>query len=330
MCDAIVQKACSQRVIEMYKNVRNLVQRCDIARFVILYQYGGIYADLDVLPNRRRFWQVQLGFAMMESRVHSQQPELEMEFIVAERGHPMLMRIVEHMVGETEDKARKGFFDKAVSRFIYQTTGPCALRRCLKAAGFLDKVHVYAMNRPRDGVHVMALLASVARSQRHVKSNPHKQFDVLSSMSMSYRGAGENINAPLGPADTELPGLQPTKLRRVTYKRRPPTEVLPFNQEDAPAPVKDRPRRMRSQIGSQPTASGSDRIAEPVAATDTHGSSMAGDTPDQQVVGRQLVEFFRADHNRRCIGVSTTMTLLPPECQSYIERLIADDRQRLM
>ena len=148
-------------------------------------------------------------------------------------------------------------------------------------------------------------------------------------MIMSYRGAGENINAPLGPADTELPGLQPTQVRRVTYKRGPPMEVLPFGQADAHSPVKDRPRRKRSNIGSQPTASGSGRNAEPVAATDSHVSSMAGDTLDTQVVGRQLVEFFRSDHNRNCIAVSTTFTLLPLECQSFFDRVIADDRQRL-
>ena len=133
----------------------------------------------------------------------------------------------------------------------------------------MDKVHVYAMNRPTEGVDVMALLASVARSQRHVKINPYRQFDILTYLSMSYRGAGENIDAPLGPADTELPGVQPTKLRRHTYRRPAFTEVLPFGQADAPSPVKDRKRTKRSNNGSQPTESDSGRNAEPVAATDS-------------------------------------------------------------
>ena len=51
---------------------------------------------------------------MMNSRAHGQQPEFEMEFIVAEREHPMLMQIVEHMVSATEDKAMKGFFEKGL------------------------------------------------------------------------------------------------------------------------------------------------------------------------------------------------------------------------
>ena len=75
----------------------------------------------------------------------------------------------------------------------------------------------------------------------------------------------------------------------------------------------------RSQLGSQPTAADSGRIAELVAATDSHGCSKAGDTPDAQVVGRQHVEFFGSEHNRKRIAVRTTLELLPPGCQSFLD-----------
>ena len=59
--DTLMQKYAPQDVVTLYQDVRFLVQRVDIARFFLLYAYGGLYADLDVLPNREAYPQVTLG-----------------------------------------------------------------------------------------------------------------------------------------------------------------------------------------------------------------------------------------------------------------------------
>ena len=41
--------------LDVYADARFAAQRADIGRFVILYVYGGLYADLDVFPNLEKF-----------------------------------------------------------------------------------------------------------------------------------------------------------------------------------------------------------------------------------------------------------------------------------
>src|SRR5687768_5764884 len=38
--------------LEIYDNYPYPIQRVDAARYFILYTFGGIYSDLDILPNR--------------------------------------------------------------------------------------------------------------------------------------------------------------------------------------------------------------------------------------------------------------------------------------
>ena len=49
---------------DTYTHVPFAVQRVDIARFAILHKYGGMYVDLDVLPNTHSFPQVPLAVQM--------------------------------------------------------------------------------------------------------------------------------------------------------------------------------------------------------------------------------------------------------------------------
>jgi mannosyltransferase OCH1-like enzyme len=35
----------------MYRNYPKPIQQCDIIRYMLMYQYGGVYTDLDVIPN---------------------------------------------------------------------------------------------------------------------------------------------------------------------------------------------------------------------------------------------------------------------------------------
>ncbi len=46
--DTLMQTYAPPPILALYRKVRYAVLRVDIARFVILYWYGGLYADLDV------------------------------------------------------------------------------------------------------------------------------------------------------------------------------------------------------------------------------------------------------------------------------------------
>ena len=48
--DIFVQK-CFPFYYDMYVNYPKNIQRCDVIRYMLMYEYGGVYSDLDVKPN---------------------------------------------------------------------------------------------------------------------------------------------------------------------------------------------------------------------------------------------------------------------------------------
>ena len=111
----------------LYKKVRFVVQRVDIGRFFVLYVYGGLYADLDVLPNRESYPQVTLGLCKMASRARSRQREWEIEVVVASRGNPNLLELILHMDLATQEKFSMKAYLGRPCRYIYNTTGPVSV-----------------------------------------------------------------------------------------------------------------------------------------------------------------------------------------------------------
>ena len=65
--DTLMQLKAPGWVKNLYTNVRYPVQRCDVARFFILFMYGGLYAELDCFPNLEKFPLVALGLCKMLS-----------------------------------------------------------------------------------------------------------------------------------------------------------------------------------------------------------------------------------------------------------------------
>ena len=54
----------------MYCDVRYPVMRCDIGRLAILHSYCGLYADLDILPNREGYAQTRLALTRVDLGPH--------------------------------------------------------------------------------------------------------------------------------------------------------------------------------------------------------------------------------------------------------------------
>ena len=92
--DQLVRKHLSPEQFEHYEKVRYPIMRADIARFVVLFACGGLYADLDTFPMRSKFEQVSFGCARMPNRTGSKFVP-EMEVIVATAGNPILMEFVD-------------------------------------------------------------------------------------------------------------------------------------------------------------------------------------------------------------------------------------------
>ena len=101
MVDTLIQQKAPQWLQDFYNGVRYAVQRVDVARFFILFLYGGLYADLDVFPNLEQFPQVPLGLCKMvarETKTMCRKPEWEIEVVVATKGNDSLMEILSGML----------------------------------------------------------------------------------------------------------------------------------------------------------------------------------------------------------------------------------------
>ena len=132
--DTLIQNYAPHNIATLYKEVRFLVQRVDIARFFILYLYGGLYADLDVLPNREVYPQVTLGLCKMPSRAVSQPPQYEIEMVIATSGNFSLLKLLDYMCSATNEKKPMKYYGNKPCRYIYQTTGPYCVERFFKSS----------------------------------------------------------------------------------------------------------------------------------------------------------------------------------------------------
>ena len=121
--DTLMQLQAPDWVLQLYKDVRYAVQRGDIARFFILYKYGGLYADLDTFPNLHRFPKVPLGICKMlarETKSIRLKPEYEIEVVVAEKGNTAILGILEDMkVAMAEKGQMKYYNDKPCLSLIH-------------------------------------------------------------------------------------------------------------------------------------------------------------------------------------------------------------------
>ena len=148
----LVQKYARPDIVEMYRGVKYMAQRVDIARFIVLHAYGGIYADLSVLPNRDRYPQVPLGLCARPSRAKCHSPEWTIDVVVAARANSILRRIVENMIKVTGETKESGCYSLRGNQYINQTTGPYSVAKFLKAIGCASTITLFPITRPIKGL----------------------------------------------------------------------------------------------------------------------------------------------------------------------------------
>ena len=206
--DALARSHLPAEVLRIYEGARYPVMRADIGRILILYVYGGLYADLDVLPNRERFAQCSLGIARMRARPPVQKWEWEMELLVATAGNPILMEWLRHIVHQVQERPyEKGFFKNARCRYIYQTTGPASMARFLKHPSrkqLREQLCFYEMNRPE--------LA------KDLSAWSKRSFDVITHFSMSYDTKEAQVLVDVSDKQVDLPPPQARSRKRLLSK----------------------------------------------------------------------------------------------------------------
>ena len=193
MVDTLMRKHAPSEIMWLYRKPTYAIQRCDVARWVILYVYGGLYADLDTFPNRPSYQQVSLGIPKMLARSYKHGPEWEMKFIVATQGNSQLIDIMLNQVVNYKARMHMKAYRTRPCRFVYHTTGPLALRRFINSNSISETVHSFIMNRPSPAFPVEKLYWDRASSQPCINFSRNKEtaqgYEILTAFSMSYRVA---------------------------------------------------------------------------------------------------------------------------------------------
>lgn len=146
---------------KMYDNVRYKIMKVDIVRFVILYDRGGIYLDLDIVPKLKSLKNYDLAFAAREDFI-------EMEVIQSKKKEKVLLEYLDYVKIQIEEKSKKKIYKLWKLRYVYQTTGPLSLTRFLKTHKEIE-YGIYTMNAVKYG-------------KMNIKGNE----DFLSYPSLSY------------------------------------------------------------------------------------------------------------------------------------------------
>jgi len=126
-------------LIELYPKYKNFfyqltpIQKLDFYKILLLYHYGGIYVDLDILPNCPDLSWVSYPMIRVDSGRKIRGVHYTHDFIALEPKDTRIgLNCLDYMVKEYQYKKARYSKLRWVGRFVLQTTGSYGFSRYLK------------------------------------------------------------------------------------------------------------------------------------------------------------------------------------------------------
>jgi mannosyltransferase OCH1-like enzyme len=116
----------------MWKNVKYAIMKVDILRFVILYHYGGMVADLDVFPLKPLASVIPDKDKMC---IWTPSRRFNYEVIYTPKHNPVCLDFIRYVKTQIEEKNKMKIYDTWKARYVFNTSGPNSFKR------FLNKYH---------------------------------------------------------------------------------------------------------------------------------------------------------------------------------------------
>ena len=145
MVEKLLEKPKNKRFKKIYYDFDVDIMRIDFARYMILWNFGGIYVDLDICmmgKSIRHLFEKDYFFV----RWHNS--KLPYNAILGTKvNNPLYLEILEHCEESYNEKKKNKIYKKWKGRFVFQTTGHFMLQRVLKEhkiKDFLDILKIYA------------------------------------------------------------------------------------------------------------------------------------------------------------------------------------------
>ena len=322
--EALVKKKYPQHW-EMYSGVRYPIMRCDMARLMILHAYGGLYADLDTLPNREWYEDAEFALGRVKelkkttmSSKHGEGMYCEMEIIMGTKGNDIFLRWLNHMQAEIKRLPYKGpgakpFWKMARARYVLHTTGPKSMKRFLNLpinAQIVGDMKYLELNN--------------FKNAEQLTSNAKRCFDVVTHESNSWFTDEYEIIVAVGAGDTPLPAIPVPKRLRVKCARphtfRPGAmrrRVAADQVIDAMEVCSREDAKENSEAGRADTEVKNELswVTE-VKANWAESRALADRLTAYQDRESQLRKFFKKFQG--CVGVDTTLAFMEDDLAKWV------------
>ena len=119
----------NKNIKDIYKNFRYDIQKIDFAKYLLIYNYGGIYIDLDIniIADIKCLFDKEYVFVRWNNS------HLPYNAIVGGLSKSKLWKeIILECIRSTKEKDSMDIYKKWKGRYVYQTTGHYMIQRVLK------------------------------------------------------------------------------------------------------------------------------------------------------------------------------------------------------
>jgi mannosyltransferase OCH1-like enzyme len=128
--------------IDLYNSVKYKIMKVDIIRFIILYEHGGLYIDLDCIPNIDK---IKDNNFIVSYKIGLKREHYELEIIQSlTKNNSILLEYLDYVKTQIEEKDKIDIYKIWKGRYIYHTSGPYCFSRFIKNKN-IDK---YIINEP--------------------------------------------------------------------------------------------------------------------------------------------------------------------------------------
>lgn len=136
----------AKSLIPFWRELRYDIQRIDVTRFILLYFYGGFFADLDLIPVKRL--DPLLNTKILTYKPHyrktvvgvDKKSEIGFDFWGCEPGNEMWLFVLQKCQKNYKSKKDMEIYKTWKARFVLQTTGPYFLNRTLKNSKYWGEI----------------------------------------------------------------------------------------------------------------------------------------------------------------------------------------------
>jgi len=123
----------------VYMSYKNDVQRCDSFRYLILYKYGGIYLDLDIVCKKN--FDILLKYDLVIARSPNNKFQITNSFYMATPNHPFIKFCINNL------PSYKDSFKYFGNHWhIMNSTGPWFLTKMINKYGESNIKNIYILN----------------------------------------------------------------------------------------------------------------------------------------------------------------------------------------